>query len=120
VGRQGRPDRVVAREALEAATGEERAERELAPVLLADDDHERDPVVARAGDGVDGVAEPGRRVQVDEGGPPGSQCVAARHPHDGAFVKPEHELEIGWEVREKRNLARPGVAEHARASRTGA
>ena len=109
-----RPHRVVAGEPLEVPACEERPERQLPPVLLPDHDHERNPVVARTDDRVDGVAEAGRRVQVDEGRPPRPECVAARHPDDAALVQSEHELEVVGNVGEERDLARAGVPEDAR------
>ena len=62
------PHGILARQALELAPGQKRLERDLAAVLLADDDYERGAAVAGIRDRVDGVAETGRRVQIDERG----------------------------------------------------
>ena len=59
------PDRILAGEPVERP-GEERLEREVPAVLLADDDDERRAVHARGRERADGVAEPGRRVQERE------------------------------------------------------
>ena len=112
--REGRPDGVVAGEALEALAGEERRECEVAAILLADDDHERRAILARGHDRVDGVAEPGGDVEVHEGRRAAPERIAGRHPDDGALVQAEHELEVVREVGEERDLGRAGIPEDPR------
>ena len=68
-------DRVLAREPAEPA-GEERLEREVPAVLLADDDDERRPVHARRRERADRGAEARRRVQQDERGLAAADRVA--------------------------------------------
>ena len=63
-----RPLRHRAGQADEVA-GEQRIVVAVAPVLLAGGDHERRAVGLGVGEVADGVAEPGRGVQVEEGGP---------------------------------------------------
>ena len=110
----GRPDGIVARETIERATRQERGEGELAAVLLADDDHEGNPVVARARDRVHGVPEPRCRVEVDERGSSSAERVAGCDPYDRPLVQGEHEAEVVGKVAEERDLGRPRVAEHRR------
>ena len=61
------PDGILARESLEPA-GEKRLVREVAAILLADEDDERRPVDARRRERADGVAEARGRVQDRERG----------------------------------------------------
>ena len=88
-------DGVRAREPLEMA-GEERLVGEVAPVLLSDEHDERRAVDARRRQGADGVAEPGGRVEQDEGRLVPSDRPAGRDPDDRPFVQPQDELEVGW------------------------
>ncbi len=112
-----RPDRLLdrdgvrAREPLEMA-GEERLVGEVAPVLLSDEHDERRAVDARRRQGADGVAEPGGRVEQDEGRLVPSDRPAGRDPDDRPFVQPQDELEVGRQVDEQRHLGRAGVREH--------
>ena len=71
------PHGVLAREPVQLSR-QERLAGEVAPVLLADDDHEGDPVDARGGERADRVAEAGGRVQDRERGSrrPSAQPVA--------------------------------------------
>ena len=85
--------RVLARKAGELAR-EERLVREVPPVLLADEHDQRRAVHARGGERADGVAEPGGRVQEDEGRLAASDRVAGRHPDDRALVQAEDEGEV--------------------------
>ena len=107
------PDRVLAREAVQLA-GQERVEREVAAVLLADDDHQRRAVGARGGDRGDGVAEAGRAVQQRERGRAAAERVAGGHRHDGALVQREHERQVLGQAGEQRDLGRAGVGEDRR------
>ena len=113
-GRHVPPDRILAGEPLERSPGQERLERDLAAVLLPDDDHERRAAVAGVGDRVDRVAQPGGRVQVDERGLAAGERVAGRHPHDRALVEAEHEPDVGRQVGQERDLGRARVAEDRR------
>ena len=110
------PHGILARQALELAPGQKRLERDLAAVLLADDDHKRGAAVARVGDRVDRVAETGGRVQIDERGLAAGKCVAGRHPDHGSFVQAEHEPDVGRQIGQKRDLGRAGIAEDRRQS----
>ena len=55
---------------------------------------ERRAVDARGGEGADGVAEPGRRVQDRERGLAAPDRPAGRHADDRALVQREHEAEV--------------------------
>jgi len=67
-----------------------------------------------SGDRVAGVAEPGCSVQVDERRRAGRERVAAGDSHHRALVQGEHELELGREVGEERDLGGPRIAEDPR------
>ena len=108
--RQVDPDRVVAREPLQAP-GEEWLEDEVPPVLLADDDHDRRTVHARRCDRTDGVPEPRRRVQNRERRRAAADRVARRHRDDRSLVQSEHKLEFTRKIGEERDLGRAGVRE---------
>ena len=107
------PDRVLAREPVQLAR-EERLGREVAPVLLADDDDERRAVDARGGERADGVAEARGRVQDRERGLAAPDRPAGRHADDGALVQAEHEAEVVRQVGEQPDLGRSGVREDRR------
>ena len=64
--REARPHRVLAGQPLQRAAGQKRLVRQLAAVLLADQNDQRGAAVAGVGDGVDGIAQTGGGVQVDE------------------------------------------------------
>ena len=113
-GRCAGPHRIAAGEAVEVAPGQKRSHRRVGAILLPDDDHQRRPRVARAGDRVAGMAKAGRRVQVDERGRPGRQCVTAGDSHHRALVQREHELEVGGQVGEEGDLGGSGIAEDPR------
>ena len=104
------PHRVLAREALQLA-GEERLGCEMAPVLLAHDDHERRAVDARGGQCADGVAEAGGRVQDRERGLAAPDRPARRHADDRALVQREHEAEVVRQIGQQPDLGRPRVRE---------
>ena len=104
------PDGILAREAVQLAR-EERLGREMAPVLLADDDDERRAVDARGGQGADGVTEAGGRVQDRERRLAAPDRPAGRHADDRALVEPENEAKVVREVGEERDLGRPGIRE---------
>ncbi len=105
--------RVVAPEPGEPAC-EERFEREVAAVLLADDDDERRPVHPRRGEPADRRPEPGRRVQQHQGRLAAADRIPAGHTDDGALVEAEHEAEIVRQTRQERHLRRARVREHRR------
>ena len=104
------PHRVLAREPAQLAR-EERLGREVAAVLLADDDDEGRAVDACGGQRADGVPEPRGRVQDRERGLAAPDRPARRHAHHGALVEPEHEAEVAREVGEERDLRRPWIRE---------
>jgi hypothetical protein len=104
---------VLPREALQLA-GQERVEREMTAVLLADDDDERRAVEPRGGDRGDGVAEAGRAVQERECRAAGADRVAACHRDNAALVQREDEGLLVREAREERDLGRAGVGEDRR------
>jgi hypothetical protein len=79
--------------------------------LLSDHDDQRRPAVTGVGDRVDGVAETGRGVQVDERRLAAGDRVTGGHPHDGALVQAEHELDVGREVSEEVDLGGARIAE---------
>ena len=103
------PHGVLAREPAQPAR-EERLGGEVAPVLLADDDHERRAVDARGGERADGVAEPGRRVQDHERGLAAADRPAGRHAHDRALVQREHEAEVAGRSVSSLISVEPGFA----------
>ena len=105
------PDRILAGDTLERSSGQERLERDLAPVLLADEYHQRRATVARVGDRVDRVAQAGGRVEVDERRLTPGQRVARRHSDDRSLVEAEDEPDIGRQIGEKRDLRRSRIAE---------
>ena len=107
------PHRVLARQPLELS-GEERLRREVATVLLADEDDERRPIDARGGQCADRVAETGGRVQDHERRLAASERPAGGHAHHRALVEPEHEAEVIRQVGEQRDLRRPGIGEERR------
>ena len=107
------PDRVLAREPVQLAR-EERLGREMAPVLLADDDEEGCAIDARGGERADRVAEAGGRVQDRERGLAAPDRPARRHADDRALVQPEHEPEVARQVGEQPDLGRSGVREDRR------
>ena len=107
------PHRVLAGEPVQAA-GQERVEREVAAVLLADDDHERRAVAARGGQRGDRVAEAGRRVQQRQRRRAAADRVPGRHRHHRALVEAEHEGQVLGQAGEERHLGRAGVGEDRR------
>ena len=108
------PHGILAGQSLELAPGEERLERDLPAVLLADDDHERGTAVACVGDRVDRVAETGGRMQIDERGLAPGERVAGRHPHHRPLVEPEDEPDVRRKIGQERDLGRAGIAEDRR------
>ena len=110
-GRQVAPDRILAGQPLELSAGEERLERELAAVLLADHDDQRRANVACVDDRVDRVAKPGRGVEVHERRLAARERVARGDADDRALVQAEHEPDVVGQVGEERDLSRPRVAE---------
>ena len=93
--------------------GQERVGLDVAVVLLAGGDHERRAHGLGVGEVADGVAQPGRRVQVQERRPPGGLGVAVGHAHRGGLLEAQHVVEVvgaGQGVHE-RQLGGAGVAE---------
>ena len=107
------PDRVLAGQPLQPA-GEERLLREMATVLLADDDDERGPVDARCRKSADGVAQPGRRVQEHERSLVAGDRPAGGDADDGALVQRQDEAEVVRQIRQERDLGRARVGEDGR------
>ena len=107
------PYRVVAREPVQAP-GQERLEREVAAVLLADEHDQRRAVLARGGERGDGVAEPRCRVQQRQRRHSAGDRVAGGHRDRRALVERQDELQILREPGEKRHLGRARVGEDRR------
>ncbi len=116
--RDASPHGVLARETVEMPAGQERFERELATILLTDEDDQRRAAVACVGDRVDRIAEARRGVQVDEGGRSTSERVAGRHPDHRALVQTEHEFDVIREIGQERDLGGARVAEDPRQTET--
>ncbi len=87
---------------------------EVAAILLADEHDERSAVDARRRERPDCRSEPCRGVQDRERRLAASDGVAARQRHERRLVEPEHELEVGGQVGEERDLGRAGVREELR------
>ena len=68
---------------------------EVPLVLLAGGDDDRRPVGPGVGQVADGVAETGRGVHVDEGGPAGGLGVAVGHADHRRLLQRQHELQVG-------------------------
>ncbi|GAA4839876.1 hypothetical protein GCM10023201_32150 [Actinomycetospora corticicola] len=85
----------------------------MAPVLLPDQDDERDAVDPGGREGADRVAQARRRVEDDQRGAVGRGGVAGGEPDDGALVQREDEVEVVGQAGEQRDLGRPGVREDA-------
>ena len=111
--RAGGPHGVVAGQPVEPA-GQERLEREVAAVLLADDDHQR-RAVGRARWRARRPRCPARassaaaRARARRG--------RARSPppcHHGALVQGEHEAQVLGQAGEERHLGRAGIGEDRR------
>ena len=94
--------------------GQERVERQVAPVLLAHDDHERRAVHARRRQPCDRVAEAGRGVQQHQRGLLARQGPAGREPHHRRLVQRQHEVEIVRQADQERHLGRARVREQRR------
>jgi hypothetical protein len=93
--------------------GEERVVVLVTTILLAGGDHQRGAVRLRVGQVADRVAEPGRGVEVEEGGTPRRLRVAVGHRDRGGLLQRQHVLDVvdGGERVHERQLGRPGVAE---------
>ena len=102
-------DRVVAGEPVQPA-GQERLEREVPAILLADETTRGRPVDPGGRERGDRVSETGRRVEDGERRLPARDREAGRHSDDGALVQAEHEAKVVREIREQRHLGRPGFA----------
>ena len=111
--RLGDPHRVVPREAGEAPGGE-RLEREMPPVLLADDDYKWRAVQPRGRQRADRIAEAGERVQDDERRLAPADRPARREADDGPLVQGQHEADVVGQADEERHLGRAGIAEEGR------
>ena len=92
---------------------EQRVGDEVALVLLAGGHDERGAVGPGVGEVADGVAEPGRGVQVEERRPAGGLGVAVGHARRRRLLEGEHVVEVVdvGEGVDQRQLGRPGVAE---------
>ena len=109
-GRLVHPHRVVAGQPGEVAR-QERPVDEVAPVLLPDDHHQRHAVGARGRECTDGVAQPGRGVQVDQRRTARRRGVAGGDPDDRPLVQGEDELQVVGQAGEERDLGGPRVGE---------
>ena len=94
--------------------GEERAQGEVAAVLLPDDHHQRDAVDPRRRQRAHRIAQPGGGVQVDQRGTAGDGRVPRRDPDDRALVQGEHEVQVAGQAGEEGDLGRAGVGEDRR------
>ena len=86
---------------------------DVAVVLLAGRHDQRRAVGASVGEVADGVADTGRRVEVDEGGAARGLRVTVGHADGGRFLQREHVVDVldaGQRVHE-RKLGRARVAE---------
>ena len=108
---QVRPHGVLAGELLQGSAGEEGLVGELAAVLLAHHDDQRRVHVARVGDRVDRVAQPRGGVQVDQRRLAAGDGVAGGDPHHRALVQAQHEVDVGRQAGEERDLGRARIAE---------
>ena len=79
------PDRVLARQPSKPSR-EERLEREVAPILLADEGDEWSPVDACRRQRADGVAQTCGRVQEHEGWPAAADRPAGGHSDRGSLM----------------------------------
>ena len=91
--------------------GEERLVRQVAPVLLANDHHQRRAIDPRRGQRGHRVAEPGRGVHEHEGGLAATDRVARCQAHHRPLVEREHEVEVVRHGAQERHLGRPRVGE---------
>ena len=87
---------------------------DVAVVLLPGGDDERRAVGPGVGEVADGVAEPGRRVEVEERRAAGGLGVAVGHADDGRLLEAEHVVEVVGvgEGVDQRQLGAARVAEH--------
>ncbi len=108
---QLRPHRILAGEPLQGSPREEGLVGELAAILLSHEHDQRRMHVAGVGDGVDGIAQARSGVQVDQRRLPARQGEAGGHPHHGALVEAQDEMDVGRESGEERDLGRTGVPE---------
>jgi hypothetical protein len=87
----------------------------MATVGVAGRDHERGSVGGRVGEVADGIAEAGRGVDVDEGGPSGGLGVAVGHGDNSRLLQRQDVVEVlaarsGQRI-EQGQLGRTRVAE---------
>jgi hypothetical protein len=92
------------------APGEERLQRQMATVLLADQHDERRPVHPSGGKRPDGVPQPRGRMKHGQRGLAAPDCPPGRQPHDRALVQREYEAEVLRQSCEQRNLGEPWIA----------
>ena len=96
------------------AVGQVGLQGDLRPRLLAGGDQQRRVVGLGVEDRPHRVADPGRGVQVDDGGLARGLGVAVGHPDHDRLLQAEHVAEVRGEVGEHRQLGRARVAEHRR------
>ena len=96
------------------AVGEVGLQGDLGARLLARGDQQRRVVGLGVEDRPHRVADPGRGVQVDDGGAAGGLGEAVGHPDHDRLLQAEHVAEVGREVGQHRQLGRAGVAEDRR------
>lgn len=86
--------------------------RQQLPHLLAGGDDHRRLVTERRVDVAERMAEPRRRMQVDEGGLAGRLRIAVGHGDDRRFLETQDVADIVWPGVEERQLGGSGIAEH--------
>ena len=112
--RAGRPRPDTPRRGPLELPGEEGFQRQVPPVLLADEHDERGPIHAGGRESADGVPEPRGRVEEGEGGLLPCERPARGEADNGPFVQCKHEAEVLREGGEERDLGRAGVPEDRR------
>ena len=96
------------------AVGQVRLQGDLGARLLAGGDQQRRVVGLGVEDRPHRVADPGRGVEVDDGGLAGGLGETVGHPDHDRLLEAEHVAEVAREVGKHRQLGRARVAEHRR------
>ena len=86
--------------------------RQQIPRLLAGRDDQRRAIAEGRVEIAHGMAEPGRRMKIDEGGFPGNLRIGVGHGHHDGFLQAEHIGEIPRQIDEHRQFRRTRISEH--------